>query len=115
MTTHDSHAGRQGAGHGTLRAYVIGFILSIVLTMASYFIVANHVLGNEVIVATIVGLGSVQVFVQLLCFLHLGTESKPRWNLLVFLFMVLVLAIVVGGSLWIMNNLNYQVMPQMGQ
>jgi heme/copper-type cytochrome/quinol oxidase subunit 4 len=30
-----------------------------------------------------------------------------------FLFMLIVLVIVVGGSLWIMHNLDYNMMPSM--
>ena len=44
-------------------------------------------------------------------YLHLGLESKPRWNLMMFLFMVLLIFVLVGGSMWIMYNLNYNVMP----
>jgi cytochrome o ubiquinol oxidase operon protein cyoD len=42
-------------------------------------------------------------------FLHLGRESKPRWNLNALLFAVLVVVIIVFGSLWIMHNLNYHM------
>jgi cytochrome o ubiquinol oxidase operon protein cyoD len=40
----------------------------------------------------------------------LGRESKPRWKFIFLLFALLVVGIVVGGSLWIMNNLNYHMM-----
>jgi len=49
----------------------------------------------------------------LIFFLHLGIESKPRWNLLVFYFMVVVLAILLYGSFWIMSNLDYRMMGKM--
>jgi cytochrome o ubiquinol oxidase operon protein cyoD len=65
------------------------------------------------LVAVIVGLAIIQLFVQLFFFLHLGEESKPRWNLMVLLFAAMVVIIVVFGSLWIMNNLNYNMMPDM--
>jgi cytochrome o ubiquinol oxidase operon protein cyoD len=47
--------------------------------------------------------------VQLVFFLHLGGEGKPRWRLTAFLFMLLVLVILVFGSLWIMYNLDYHM------
>ena len=53
-----------------------------------------------------------QFFTQLLFFLHLGRETKPRWKLLVFLFMTMIVAILVFGSLWIMYNLNYHMTLQ---
>ncbi len=96
---------------GTLRSYLTGFGLSIVCTVIAYLLVVKHLLSGTLLASAIFGLGIAQALVQLLFFLHLGKESKPRWNMVVFLFMVLILAIIVLGSLWIMNNLNDRVMP----
>jgi cytochrome o ubiquinol oxidase operon protein cyoD len=102
-----------GAGRGSLRSYATGFVLSLVLTFAAYFLVVDHVLTGNLLIAAIMGLAVAQLLVQLLFFLHLGRGSDSRWNLTVFAFMLLVLVIVVFGSLWIMNNLNYNMMsPQ---
>jgi cytochrome o ubiquinol oxidase operon protein cyoD len=101
-----------GTESGTLKSYVLGFLLSVLLTVGAYLVVAKHLFTSWVLVFAIVGLGSVQALIQLVFFLHLGKESKPRWNLLVFFFMGLVVAILVIGSLWIMYNLNYRVMPK---
>ena len=38
-------------------------------------------------------------------------ESKPHWQTITFCFMLLVVFLVIGGSLWIMNNLDYNMMP----
>ena len=48
---------------------------------------------------------------QLIFFMHLGRETKPRWKLAVTLMMILVVSILVGGSLWIMSNLTYRMTP----
>jgi len=96
-------------GEGHFRTYIIGFLLSVVLTLASYFTVVEHLFSAWWIVLTIFGFGLVQVFVQLIFFLHLGQEPKPRWKLTVFLFMLLVLSIIVFGSIWIMDNLMYNL------
>ncbi len=58
----------------------------------------------------VASLAIVQFFVQLFFFLHLGHESKPRWRILIFSFMLLVVVIVVFGSIWIMQNLDYHHM-----
>lgn len=94
---------------GTLQTYVTGFILSISLTLAAYVLVTNRAYSKWTIVLAIAGLAAVQFIVQLLFFLHLGRESKPRWRLLVFSFMLLVVGILVIGSLWIMYSLNYHM------
>jgi cytochrome o ubiquinol oxidase operon protein cyoD len=96
--------------HGSVTTYVIGFTLSVVLTLAAYFSVSHHVFGRTSLIAVIFVLAAVQLLVQLMFFLHLGREGKPRLNLMTFLFMLLVLFIVVGGTIWIMNNLDYHMM-----
>jgi cytochrome o ubiquinol oxidase operon protein cyoD len=93
-----------------LVAYVVGFILSILLTLLAYGTVTSHSFTAPVTITLIVFFAIVQLFVQLIFFLHLGAESRPRWRLVTLGFGVLVVAIVVFGSLWIMDNLNYNMM-----
>jgi cytochrome o ubiquinol oxidase operon protein cyoD len=100
----------------SLASYVAGFVLSLSLTVATYLFVNDHVashhgaFSHQTLMIMIVVFALSQCFVQLFFFLHLGHETKPRWKLLVFLFMLLVIAILVGGSLWIMHNLDYNMM-----
>ena len=99
--------------HGTIKSYVIGFTASLLLTLISFYLVGAKVLSGQTLIYTIVGLAFVQAIVQLLFFLHLGQEAKPRWETLIFYFMVLVLLIVVLGTLWIMHDLDERVMGNM--
>lgn len=96
--------------HGSITTYTIGFALSVVLTLGAYFSVVNDVMSGWSLVWLLAGLAVVQLLVQLVFFLHLGQESKPRWNLVLFLFTVMVVGILVLGSLWIMKNLDYHMM-----
>ncbi|MCB1110088.1 MAG: cytochrome o ubiquinol oxidase subunit IV [Chlamydiia bacterium] len=98
----------------SLKPVWIGFILSLVLVFAAYRIVDHYHLKHELLMTTIVLIGCVTAIIQLIFFLHLGLEEKPRWNLLMFVFGVVLIIVLIGGSLWIMNNLNYNVMPNMG-
>lgn len=109
METHDTYERTQGS----YRSYIIGFILSIVLTLLAYFLVVGHHFTGFTLVLILIGLSVLQVLVQLRFFLHLGEESKPYWNILTFLFTVLVIGILVLGTLWIMYELNYRMMPAM--
>lgn len=95
---------------GTLKTYISGFLLCIFLTLAAYVLVMKHLLTGLTLTLSIVSLGIIQFFVQLILFLHLGDEPKPRWNLIVFSFMALVVLILVFGSIWIMINLQYRMM-----
>lgn len=98
--------------------YVSGFILSLVLTLMAFWLVFQAIDGDGsrlpvgTITMMLVGLAVVQLLIQLFFFLHLGHEAKPKWNLTIFLFMLIVLGILVFGSLWIMDNLNYNMTPQ---
>lgn len=99
--------------HGTLKSYVIGFTASVLLTAASFLLVITRLFSGQVLVHTIIGLALVQAIIQLLFFLHLGQEAKPRWETVVFYFMVMVLFIIAIGSLLIMYDLNDRVMSDM--
>ncbi|MBS0629252.1 MAG: cytochrome o ubiquinol oxidase subunit IV [Verrucomicrobia bacterium] len=95
----------------SLKPLFLGFIFSLVLLVALFRLdVYNH-LPPRILNFTTVTIAIVQVVLQLIFFFHLGLEDKPAWNLITFLFVVLVILIIVGGSIWIMSNLNYNLMP----
>lgn len=98
------------AEYGTKKLYLAGLILSVVLTLLAYFTVTAHSFSRPVVVALVVGFGTLQAMAQFFFFLHLNREAHPRWNLMVFLFMALMLVVLVVGSLWIMYNLDYRMM-----
>ncbi len=94
--------------HGySLRAYASGFLLCASLTLIAYLSVVNETFKGNALLVWIGWLALIQFFVQMVFFLHLGRESKPRWKQVVFWFMTMVVSILVFGSIWIMNNLNY--------
>lgn len=88
-------------------SYIAGFVLSLVLTLVAYSLVVNDLASGWTAIYIILTLAVLQLAVQVVFFLHLGREQKPRWNLNVMLFAVMVVVILVGGSLWIMHNMNY--------
>lgn len=92
--------------------YILGFGLSLVTTLTAYVLVVHQVLSGWNLAYVIVGLALAQVVIQLLCFLHIGHEREPRWNLLLLDFAVIIVVIVVIGTLWIMQHLNYHMSPQ---
>jgi cytochrome o ubiquinol oxidase operon protein cyoD len=96
----------EGTG-GTVRSYTAGFVLSLILTLTAYTLVVQEAFSGWALVGVLAALAVAQLLVQLYCFLHLGKESRPRWNLTVALFAAMVVFIVVFGSLWIMKNIQY--------
>jgi len=95
---------------GSAGTYTLGFLLSILLTLLAYALVVNELFTKTLLVGAVMILATLQLVVQLVLFLHLGRESRPRWNLVAFGFMTMTLIIIVAGSLWIMYNLNYNMM-----
>ncbi len=98
------------AGHGSIRSYTIGFVLSIALTLEAFILVLNHSFSHPVVLVLILIMAVVQLLVQLFFFLHLDRAAKAPWNIIVLLCMGVVISIVVFGSLWIMQNLNYHML-----
>ncbi len=94
-----------GATYGTHKSYATGFILSIILTLTSFYLVSTGAFSTLHLYIAVGVLALIQLFVQLVFFLHLSTHSKASWNLLSFLFALLMVLIFVLGTLWIMYNL----------
>lgn len=98
-----------------VRSYVIGFGLSLIVTLVAYSLVRLHVnsghvtINDQLLLIILAALAVTQLFVQLIYFLHMNRETKPRMNLMLLLFAGLVVLIIVGGSIWIMSNLNYHM------
>lgn len=89
-------------------SYVVGFILSVVTTIVAFFFVVNHVWPTEALVYIVLGLAVIQLIVQAVFFLHIGRGSHLK--LATFGFAILIILIIVVGTIWIMNNLNYNMM-----
>lgn len=110
MSHHQTLPVESSSGQKTLKAYVIGLALSLVLTLMAFGLVQVRLLTNVNLYIALSALAITQLIVQSVCFLRLNASAQGRWNLLPFLFAILIIAILVGGSLWIMYNLNYYMM-----
>lgn len=96
----------------SFKPIILGFIFSIVLNSAIYRILTHHHLSNKVLVAAIITFSCIQAILQLIFFLHVGLETKPHWNTIMLIFITCLIFILVGGSIWIMNHLGYNLMPE---
>ena len=100
-----------GASHGSVKSYMIGFILSIILTGIPFWMVMDGSASHGTIRGVVLVCAVVQVLVHLVYFLHLDSKSEGGWNMVAIVFSAIIILIVVVGSLWIMWNLNYNMMP----
>jgi cytochrome o ubiquinol oxidase subunit IV len=53
--------------------------------------------------------------IYLVFLLHLTTAPDNTDNVLALAFGVLIVVLIIGGSVWTMNNLNDRMMPTMQQ
>ncbi len=111
MSVSPTRNAHREASHGTLASYTIGFIVCLVLTGLSFGAVMSGMVPHDGILPTIVVLAIVQLIVQLVLFLHLGTAPEQRNNTVIFVLTGMLIAIIVAGSLWVMHNANTNMMP----
>ncbi|GGC48800.1 cytochrome o ubiquinol oxidase subunit IV [Chelatococcus reniformis] len=103
---HGDHA------HGSLRGYLIGFGLSVLLTAIPFWIVmAEPFASKQVAGFAVMGFAAVQIVVHMVYFLHMNTHSDEGWTMMALIFTIIILVIVLSGSLWVMYHLNANMMP----
>jgi cytochrome o ubiquinol oxidase operon protein cyoD len=89
--------------HGSLKSYIIGFALSIILTIIPLLAVMNHMLSKTGTLILILVMAILQFAVQLFFFMHLKEGENARWNIMALIFGLIILLTIVAGSVWIMT------------
>ncbi|GGE50507.1 cytochrome o ubiquinol oxidase subunit IV [Pullulanibacillus camelliae] len=97
------HIESRQASHGSTTSYIIGFVLSILLTILPLWLVVNHVLNRTALIVTIMIMAALQFLIQLLFFMHIRESEKPRYNVLAIILGIVFVITIVGGSAWIMT------------
>ena len=116
---HDHHAAGHGhghgSGHGSLRSYLIGFGLSVVLTAIPFWLVMSGALDSRQATAlTIMVFAAAQIVVHMIFFLHMSARSENGWTMMALIFTLVIVGITLSGSLWVMYHLNVNMMPGHG-
>ena len=113
-TGHLTHsAGSHSEGHATLKGYLIGFGLSVILTAIPFWLVMTGTLDSKQGTAlAITALAVVQIVVHMVFFLHMTPKAEGGWSLLALMFTLILVVIALTGSLWVMFHLNTNMMPQ---
>lgn len=93
----------------TFKSYLIGFGLSVILTLTAFFTVTKHYPNALVLILV---LAIIQFCVQIIFFLHLNEGEDKGFNLTVFFSTVFIMLILIVGTIWIMNHLNYSMSEQ---
>jgi cytochrome o ubiquinol oxidase operon protein cyoD len=104
----------EAAEHGVragIEAYLTGLALAALLTAASFYTVYTDLIWQPAIPAALVALAVAQIGVHLVFFLHITTAPDNTNNVLALAFGVLIVALIIGGSVWIMEHMNTRMMP----
>lgn len=94
-----------------LRTYLIGLALAMGLTAASFWAVQTHLIYGPGIPVALIALAIAQMGIHLVFFLHITTGPDNTNNVLALAFGVLIVCLVIFGSIWIMANLNHNMLP----
>ncbi len=104
----------EGAPHASFREYMIGFWLSVVLTVIPFWLVLGDVLESaNLTIFIIIFFAIMQMIVHMIYFLHLNTKSEAGWILISLAFTLMLVVIAISGSVWIMWHLDQNMMPLM--
>lgn len=110
--THDHHQDAHvGAAHGSLKGYLIGFGLSVILTAIPFWLVMTGALAPQVTGLVVVAFAAVQIVVHMIFFLHMNGKAEGGWTMLALMFTIIIVVITLSGSLWVMYHLNTNMMP----
>ncbi|WP_423457251.1 cytochrome o ubiquinol oxidase subunit IV [Ottowia sp. VDI28] len=108
---HHDHAAEEGP-HSTFSGYMIGFVLSVVLTAIPFWLVMNHVITDRTVAVLVLGgLAVAQILVHMVYFLHMNGKVEGGWTMLSTIFTLVFVAIAVAGTLWVMFHMNANMMP----
>jgi cytochrome o ubiquinol oxidase operon protein cyoD len=93
--------------------YTIGLALAAILTAVSFWVANTSLLWKPGIPLGLAVLAIAQMGVHLVFFLHITTGPDNTNNVLALAFGLLIVTILVAGSLWIMFNINANLMPRL--
>ena len=94
-----------------MRSYLVGLALAAALTTASFAVAGTQIVWGPALSVALVVLAIAQMGVHLVFFLHITTSPDNTNNALALAFGVLIVLLLIGGSLWIIANLNQNMMP----
>ncbi|MEM9056208.1 MAG: cytochrome o ubiquinol oxidase subunit IV [Pseudomonadota bacterium] len=107
-----SDHGHAGSAHGSYRSYLIGFALSVVLTVIPFWIVLGDVTSNLLLALSVIfALGAVQILVHVHYFLHVTVKAEEGWQAMSLIFTIMLVVICLAGSIWVMFHLEENMMP----
>ncbi|MDB5578399.1 MAG: cyoD [Bradyrhizobium sp.] len=95
---------------GALRGYIAGLIIAALLTIAAFTLPMTGLVWGPAVPIALIALAVGQMGVHLVFFLHISSGPDNTNNILALAFGVLIIALLMGGTLWIMTSLDHHHM-----
>jgi cytochrome o ubiquinol oxidase operon protein cyoD len=102
----DAHEPAEAVG-----SYLVGLALAALLTIVSFFISGTTLVWGPSIPVALIVLAIAQMGVHLVFFLNITTGPDNVNNVMALAFGVLIVLVLLAGSLWIMANMNHNMVP----
>lgn len=109
MSMHNEHGAAEGP-QGSIKTYVLGLILSIILTAIPFGLVMSGAASAGTTALIIVICAVAQVLVQMVFFLHLDMSSKMMWNTMSAVYTAFIVLFLIIGSIWIFEHLHHNML-----
>ncbi len=93
----------------------MGLGLAILTTIFSFVVSQTNLLWAPGIPVGLIVLAFAQIGVHLVFFLHLGSGPDSTNNILALAFGMLIVFLIITGSVWIIANLQSNMMPMSPQ
>ena len=107
-----THTNSSDFPHVSVGGYLIGFVLAVVLTVASFWAATSGAFKGESALVALAVLAAVQVIVHVVFFLHVNASKGQRWHALSFAYTILMSLILIVGTVWVMHNVHMLMMAR---
>jgi cytochrome o ubiquinol oxidase subunit IV len=107
-----THTNSSDFPHVSVRGYLIGFVLAVVLTVASFCAATTGAFKGEGAIVALAVLAAIQVIVHVVFFLHVNTSKQQQWHALSFAYTILMSLVLIVGTVWVMHNVHVLMMAR---
>ncbi|MCH9691280.1 MAG: cytochrome o ubiquinol oxidase subunit IV [Gammaproteobacteria bacterium] len=94
----------------SLKKYLIGFMLAAILTLIPFWVVWFGSLSARFMFLAITISAVAQILVHLRYFLNISFKHTAKDYLTALVFAGVLIFIMVGGTIWILFDLNFRMM-----
>lgn len=98
--------------HKTLSSRIIGYLLSLILTLIAFLVTLNPDFQSTIPITTtlLLALALLQFIVQSICFLNVWEKEGPPWKLMIYVSTLSIAMVIIVFTIWIIHRLDYNMM-----